>query len=114
MRQLYLSVAMPKMLYAVDLWFRPLFTGIDDKQQSGSIGVARRLGRVQRVAALSITGAMRSTATDTLKVHAKLLPMEHRMQNLCYQAAVHLAAHPPSHPLCDPVRKAARKYVKRH
>ncbi|KIK40056.1 hypothetical protein CY34DRAFT_88080, partial [Suillus luteus UH-Slu-Lm8-n1] len=36
------------------------------------------------------------------------------MQNLCYQAALRLAAHPKSHPLYIPVRKAAKKYVKRH
>jgi ribonuclease HI len=114
MRQLYLSVAMPKMLYAVDLWFRPLYIGTNDKQQSGSIGIARRVGRVQRLAAISILGTMRSTASDTLEVHAKLLPAEHRMQNLCYQAALRLAAHPKSHPLYVPVRKAAKRYVKRH
>jgi len=57
---------------------------------------------------------MRSTATDTLEVHAKLLPLEHRMQNLCYQAAIRLAAHPQSHPLHGPVQKAAQKYVKSH
>lgn len=114
MRQLYLAVALPKMLYAVDLWYRPLFVGDTDTFQHGSIGVVRRLRRVQRIAALSITGAMRTTATDTVEVHAKLLPLEHRLQNLSYQAAIRLAAHPPSHPLFKPVRRAAGKFVKHH
>src|ERR1700712_1791495 len=38
------------------------------------------------------TGAMRTTATDTLEAHAKLLPLEHRLQNLCFQAAIQIAA----------------------
>jgi hypothetical protein len=103
MHQLYLSIAMPKLLYAVDLWFQPLFIGTNDKQQSGSIGVTCQLGHIQRLAALSITGEMHSTATDTLEAHTKLLLMEHRMQNLCYQAAIQLAAHPKSHLLHEPV-----------
>jgi hypothetical protein len=41
MRQLYLSVALPKMLYAVDLWFHPMYTGRSDTPQRGSIGVAK-------------------------------------------------------------------------
>lgn len=114
MRQLYLAVALPKMLYAIDLWYRPLFIGDGDTPQRGSIGVVRRLARVQRIAALSITGAMHTTATDTLEAHAKLLPLEHRLQNLCYQAAIRLAAHPTSHPLFIPVRRAANRLVKRH
>jgi hypothetical protein len=114
MRQLYLAVALPKMLYAVDLWFRPLFVGDGDTPQHGSISVVRRLCRVQRIAALSITGAMRTTATDVLEAHAKLLPLEHRLQNLCYQAAIRLAAHPPSHPLFAPVRRAAKRFVRHH
>jgi ribonuclease HI len=63
---------------------------------------------------LSITGAMRTTATDTLEAHAKLLPLEHCLQNLCFQAAIRIAAHPPTHPLHGPIRRAARRYVKRH
>jgi ribonuclease HI len=114
MHQLYLAVALPKMLYAVDLWLRPLFIGNADTPQRGSIGVVKRLKRVQRIAALSITGAMRTTATDTLEAHAKLLPLEHRLQNLCYQATIRLAAHPPSHPLHNLVRRATKRYVKRH
>lgn len=57
---------------------------------------------------------MRTTATDTLKVHAKILPVEYCMQNLCYQATICLAAHPPSHPLYTPVCCAAKRFVKCH
>jgi len=94
MRQLYLSVALPKMLYAADLWFCPIFGADGDTQKRGSMGVARRLSRVQRIAALSITGAMHTTATDILEAHSKLLPLEHRLQNLCYQSTWQRTLHP--------------------
>lgn len=54
MHQIYLAVALPKMLYAVDLWFCPLFISNWDAKQCGSIGVAKHIGRVQQIAALSI------------------------------------------------------------
>ncbi|KIK32791.1 hypothetical protein CY34DRAFT_42336, partial [Suillus luteus UH-Slu-Lm8-n1] len=60
MRQLYQAVAAPKMLYAADLWFNPTFRDGSDTLQRGSVGVAKRLSSVQRLAALSITGAMRT------------------------------------------------------
>jgi hypothetical protein len=47
MRQLYTSVALPKMLYAVDLWIRPLYIGESDTAQRGSVGVIKQLGKIQ-------------------------------------------------------------------
>jgi hypothetical protein len=44
--------------------------------QRGSIGVAEWLAKVQQIAALSITGAMRNAVTDILNAHANLLPTE--------------------------------------
>ena len=47
MCRLYLAVAIPKMLYTVDVWYRPIYTGKDDKTQPGSIGIARKLESTQ-------------------------------------------------------------------
>lgn len=114
MRQLYQAVAVPKMLYAADLWFTPSFREGSDILQRGSIGVAKRLTSVQRIAALAITGAMKSTATDLLEVHANLLPIPLLLQNTYHRAIVRLATHPDTHPLYGPVRRAARHYVASH
>ncbi|KAG2153822.1 hypothetical protein DEU56DRAFT_726253 [Suillus clintonianus] len=57
---------------------------------------------------------MCTTTTDTLEIHAKLLPLEHQIQNLSYQAALCLASHPTSHPLHAPVQRAAKRFVMRH
>ncbi|OJA12400.1 hypothetical protein AZE42_10041 [Rhizopogon vesiculosus] len=84
MRQLYQAMAVPKMLYAADLWFTPAFRDGSDIPQHGSLGVVRRLTSVQRIAAISMTGVMRSSATDTLEAHANLLPISLHLQNICH------------------------------
>lgn len=114
MRQLYQAVAVPKMLYAVDLWFSPVYQEGTDTLQRGSVGVAKRISSVQRIAALAITGAMRSTATDVLETHANLLPATLLLQNACYRATIRLTTHPRTHPLYAPLRRAASKYVSSH
>ena len=48
----------------------------DTGKSSGSIGVARKLSSVQRMATTAIMGALRTSASDVLEVHANLLPVE--------------------------------------
>jgi hypothetical protein len=114
MRQLYQAVAIPKMLYAADLWFTPAFKDGSDTPQRGSLGTAKHLNTVQCIALLAITGAMRSTATDLLEVHANTLPITLLLQNFCHRAIVHISALPTSHPLYNPVRQAAKLQVSSH
>ncbi|KIK78064.1 hypothetical protein PAXRUDRAFT_165010, partial [Paxillus rubicundulus Ve08.2h10] len=49
-----------------------------------------------------------------MEIYTNLLPIEHRLQNLCQQAAVRLASHPPAHPLQQLVCHVAKRYVKHH
>ena len=84
MKKLYVTVATTKMLYAADVWFRPLYWGNDDTPQRGSIIVAQKLTSVQQTALLTMTGAMRTTATDTLEAHTNILPIAQHIQNLCH------------------------------
>jgi hypothetical protein len=110
-RQLYQAVAIPKMLYAADIWFTPVYRTGSDSSQRGSLGVVSKMSTVQRIAAITITGAMRSTTTDTLEAHANLLPIALLLQNTCHRAIIRLAAHPPTHPLHAHVRRTAKRYV---
>ena len=71
MRQFYTSVAIPQMLYGVDVFILPPSSG-----SRGKMGFITKLARIQRQAAIHITGALRTTATDTLDAHADLLPFE--------------------------------------
>jgi hypothetical protein len=58
MRQLYTSVALPKLLYAADIWFTPIYSTNNDNICRGSIETANKLNRVQCIALLIMTGAL--------------------------------------------------------
>ncbi|EJF61333.1 hypothetical protein DICSQDRAFT_60623 [Dichomitus squalens LYAD-421 SS1] len=109
-RRLYLAVAVPSMLYAVDTFITPVHTAPGQTRQPGSVGAVKKLARVQREAMLLITGAMRSAPTDLLVAHADLLPFQHLVDKLCQRAVIHLCTLPTSHPLAAHVRRAAHCY----
>ncbi|KAI6003074.1 hypothetical protein EDD15DRAFT_2157446, partial [Pisolithus albus] len=73
-RRLYLAVAVPKMMYTVDVWCTPPYSPGSSKRTRGSLGVIAKISRVQRQALLAITGAFRTTATDVLEVYTHTLP----------------------------------------
>jgi hypothetical protein len=73
MRRLYLAVAVPKLTYAADVWYTPIHLAEGLTKRCESVGVTKQLARV---GTLAICGAMRTTATDTLDLHANLLPTE--------------------------------------
>ena len=71
LRQLYLSIAVPRMLYAADVFLTPQ-QNIGKKTRDGKAKQAalKKLASVQRRAAIMITGAMSTTATDVTEVMA--------------------------------------------
>jgi len=113
-RQLYRAIAVPKMLYAASVWIKLLFSGDSNTTLRGSQGVTRKMTQAQRTAALVITGAMKTSPTDSLEIHANLLPMPLLLQHLLHNAALRLASRPQSHPLHAIVKRAAKHNVKCH
>jgi hypothetical protein len=97
------------MLYAADLFFVP-----SSPRNKGTKGFVNKLARVQRMAGLYITGAIRSIPTDSLDAHADLLPFPLLVNKVVHQSAIRLAMLPASHPLHEPVKRAATRYVKHH
>ncbi|KAJ6475060.1 hypothetical protein C8R47DRAFT_986548, partial [Mycena vitilis] len=78
MRRLYLSVCVPRMLYAADVFLSPpaINRRLDQmSKKPRERGVIKKLRTVQRRAALAITGALSSTPTEVLDVYANLLPV---------------------------------------
>jgi ribonuclease HI len=114
MRRLYISVAIPKISYAADVWFTPTYRGPGGNMVKGSVHIMKKLSTVQRMAALSIIGALRTTPTDLIDAHADLLPLELTMRNKCLGAAIRMACLPPSHPLAKICERSAKTYVKHH
>jgi ribonuclease HI len=113
-RQLYRSVVLPKIEYAAVVWYEPIRSVEGRKRVKGSVGIANRLSRIQRLAARAITGAFRTTATDMLEYHAFLYPMQLRLNYTVFMAAARLASIPSTHPLAKPVLQCQRRYVQRH
>ena len=105
MRQLYVSVALPRMLYGIDVWFSPPHREPGKKRRSGSAGPLQKLESAQRIATLVITGSLRTTPTDLLDLHANLLPIDLAIEKACYRSLVHISSLPPSHTLHPIIRK---------
>ena len=98
MRKYYLTVAVPKMLYATDIFLVPA-----TKWSKDTKGHINKLARIQRQAALSITGAMTTTANDTLDAHANLLPFHLLISRLIHRATTRLTCIPDIHSLAPKV-----------
>ncbi|KAK7029311.1 ribonuclease H-like domain-containing protein [Favolaschia claudopus] len=77
-------------------------------QREGTVWVAKALGKVQRQACKLITGALRTTATDTLDFHANVLPVHIRLNRSAYNAATRLASLPSSNPIRHTFRRCRR------
>jgi hypothetical protein len=96
--QLFQTVVVPSMEYALPVWYR-LVSANTDPRHSGTVWIAKALGKVQRLACKLITGALRTMATDTMDFHANLLPIHIRLNCSVFNAAVRLISLPASHPL---------------
>jgi hypothetical protein len=88
MRQLYLTVAVPRFTYAADIWYRPVTPKDDHQRRSGSIHITKKLNTIQRRATIAIIGGMRTTAGDTLEAHANILPPHLLLNKACNRAAL--------------------------
>jgi hypothetical protein len=95
-QQLYLSIAIPQMLYTADIFLTPQ-KKTNQKPKNGKPNQAfvNKLAMIQRNAAIMITGAMRTTATDILDIMANLLPIHLLIDKHKQQAALHIP-HPPT------------------
>src|SRR6266540_1730281 len=76
MRRLYLAVALPKIMYGIDTWYTPPHKTPGTTKNAGSVSALRSLQKIQRVATIAITDALRTTPTDLIDAHAGLLSME--------------------------------------
>ena len=109
MKRYCYTVALPKMLYAADIFLVP-----ETENSRGTKNFITMLGRVHRQALLHITGAMKTTATDILEAHADIPQFSILLKKKLGRDALRLACLPQTHPLAGEVQKAARRYVKRH
>ena len=113
-RKLYISVAIPRILYGAEIWCRPPPRENQKAKGKGSAKIRRQIITIQRSGAIAITGALRTSPTDLLNVCSSLIPATLILENWCLKAAVRLATLPPEHPLFTPIRSSASRYIRRH
>ncbi len=103
MRLTYISIAIPRILYAADVFLNPQ-RQMKKKRKDGksSIHTVNCLASIQRKAAILITGAMRTTAADVLDIYANLLPMTGQVDVYRHRALTRMACLPKGHPLHKP------------
>jgi hypothetical protein len=87
-RRLYISVAIPRILYAVDVW------GIQLKRNTGPQTIGKvsecnnKMTSIQRAGTLAITGGLQTSPTDTLDAHVFTLPLHLETEKHLFRAAV--------------------------
>ena len=114
MRQLYISVALPKITYGIDVWYTPPNKSAGQTKNSGSAATLRQLQKTQRIATLAITGTLRSTPNDFADAHAGLLPIELALQKATHRATIRLLTLPPTHPLHSIIQYTKTHPPRRH
>lgn len=113
-RRIYQGVAIPRILYGVDIWCTPSQRSLRGKVTQGPTATIAKLATTQRAGALAITGGFRTSPTDSLDAHASLLPMHLKVGKAHHNAATRLATLPPKHPLHNHLKRAAKCQPKRH
>ena len=108
MRHLYRAVGIPKLTYALEDWYDPPTKVPGKRNTAGSVAALKIMARVQRLASIAITGAIKSTATDVLDAHTDLLPMETLLKSICKRSYIRLCTLPASHPLSPLVTNGYR------
>lgn len=114
MRQLYVSVALPKITYGLDIWYTPPNKEAGQTRNSGSAAALRQLQKTQRIASLAIIGALRTTPTDFADVHAGILPIEIALLKAAHRATVRMLTLPPTHPIHSIITATRENPPKKH
>jgi len=111
-RKLYIGIAIPRILYAIDVWCHlPIATAA---RLGGTAKTIKQLTAVQSLGALAVTGGFHTSAADALNAEAFLLPMSHLIDKWHHRAAIRLATLPPKHTLFKMVNRKLAGVVKRH
>ena len=113
-RRLFISVALPRILYGAEVWYTPSGEPNIGKKPKGTGLITGKLAGMQRAGAIAITGGLRTSPTDALDALSNLIPFDIAIEKWCFRAAIRLATLPNKHPLRKPVRRSIKCTVKRH
>jgi hypothetical protein len=108
-RQLYLTVAIPKLTYGLDVWYTPPKKKADTTWRTGSVAALAAMAKIQRKALIAMTGALATAPTDLLELHSDILPIDLLLEQACFRAMMRICTLPKEHPLNPPTRDAYRR-----
>ena len=113
-KRLYISVALPKVIYVVDIWCTPVHRAEAESRSKGLVAAVKCLAKVQRAAMIAITGALYTSPTDTFNACTHTIPAEQLIEKWCLKAVVQLSTLPPEHPLYKLVKSSANRNIIKH
>jgi ribonuclease HI len=114
MRRLYITVAIPKMTYGLDVWYTPPNKPEGSRKNTGSVKALKEFGKLQRLATTAINGAFKSSPTDLLDSHSGLLPISLMLKSICYRSIMRICSLPLSNPVSAQAVKYFRNPAKTH
>ena len=106
--KLYNAVAVPQICYAADVWYRPPHKKDTETRMNGMVKLTKQLELIQQQAAISITGAMRTTAGNKATVHANIKPIAIQLKETVLKSYARFTTRPTNHPLYPAIQRTAR------
>jgi hypothetical protein len=91
MRKVYQAVVVPQMLYGVSAWFCPTVKAMPAGEMRRIIS---EFTRVQRRAAILISGAFKSMRAAALNIELYLLPIKLHMEQIIEETAIRIQTGP--------------------
>ena len=115
-RKIYTAIVLPKVEYALPVWYTPVCSNASGTHATGSVRHTREIEikKVQHLACRLTTGAFRSTATEVLELHVNITPAALRLEDLCYREVLRICSLPKPHPLMGPTHSASRASPRLH
>ena len=104
-RQLYISVALPRTLYAIDLWCTPMQSEHPGPRAIGSAKAMKQLTTLQHAAAIVIMGGLWTSPTDALNTCTFLLLAWLNINKHCHMVLTRMAMLPEDHPLHSTIKR---------
>lgn len=109
MRRFYLSIALPKILYASELYLFP-----DKQGRNSSRKHIQKLTWIHRMAAIKMTRALRTTATNVAEIHANIMPLAKLISQRNQRAALRIATKKEQDPIHKLLKEVARRGRKKN
>jgi hypothetical protein len=75
LRQLYLTVSVPGITYAAEVWYTGIHQPAGGTRKKGSVAITNKLKTTQCRVAKTIMGVLSTTVGDTMDVYAFILPV---------------------------------------